>query len=174
MNRPSRCSTSPLATAALAAASALAVVAVMGACASGAAPPPADSPESAPATADSAPPTSVLDGVYTQAQAARGREVFLASCLECHTTRDFRGETFFLSWAGTTVGRFVDSMVETMPEDNPGGLPVQDYLDVTAYVLELNGYPVGSGELEDRPERLAAIRIERPATGAEAAPGGRQ
>lgn len=172
MNRPSRCSTSPLGRAALTAASALATAAVMGACAGGAAPPPGDAPEAAPA-ADAAAPTSVRDGVYTEAQAARGREVFLASCLECHTTRDFRGETFFLSWAGTTVGRFVDSLIETMPEDNPGGLPVQDYLDVTAYVLELNGYPVGSGELEDRPERLAAIRIERPATGAEAAPGAR-
>jgi mono/diheme cytochrome c family protein len=169
MNRPSRCSTSPLGTAVLVAVSALASAAVFSACAGGAAPPAGDPPESA---APAATPTSVVDGVYTQAQAARGREVFLASCLECHTTRDFRGETFFLSWAGTTVGRFVNSLVETMPEDNPGGLPVQDYLDVTAYVLELNGYPVGSGELEDRPERLAAIRIERPTTGAEAAPGG--
>jgi mono/diheme cytochrome c family protein len=120
------------------------------------APPDQASPEqAAPA------PVTVLAGVYTDEQAERGRLVFREACAECHTTRDFRGETFYLSWEGSTVGRFVTSLVDTMPDDDPGSLPMQHYLDVTAYVLQLNGMPTGAAELADRAETLAGIRIER-------------
>jgi mono/diheme cytochrome c family protein len=114
-------------------------------------------PEAAPS------PTSVHEGVYTEAQAQRGRDVFRTTCAECHGSRDFRGETFYLSWAGTTVGRLVDTMIESMPEDAPGSLPLQQYLDVTAYILSLNGYPAGGAELPAAADVLAGIRIERAA-----------
>ncbi len=119
-------------------------------------------PES-PGSDVAAAPTSSLDGVFTEVQAERGREAFRAGCADCHSTRDFRGETFWLSWEGSTVGRFVTSVVETMPDDAPGSLPMQVYLDVTAYVLSLNGMPAGSLEITDDVERLNGVRIERPA-----------
>lgn len=113
------------------------------------------------------PPSSVRQGVFTTQQAQRGRQVFRDTCSECHSTRDFRGETFFLSFEGVTLGRFVDGLVETMPDGDPGSLPMQQYLDVTAYILELNGFPQGPAELPDEASRLAAIRIERMAPGAQ-------
>jgi hypothetical protein len=119
--------------------------------------PAAESGEGDGGTAD-----SVLDGVFTDAQAQRGRQVFRSVCSECHSRLDFRGETFFLSWEGTSVGRFVDRIVSSMPESDPGSLPIQQYLDVVAYVLQLNDFPTGSSELEDAPAALERIRIERP------------
>lgn len=114
-------------------------------------------------TAAASAPTSSLDGVFTEAQAERGRTAFRAGCGDCHSTRDFRGETFWLSWEGSTVGRFVTTVIETMPDDDPGSLPTELYLDVTAYVLSLNGMPAGATEITYDIERLNAVRIERPA-----------
>jgi mono/diheme cytochrome c family protein len=129
----------------------------------GAAPAPGNATSAAAAAGAAVAPTSVHDGVYTEAQAQRGRDVFRTTCAECHGSRDFRGETFYLSWAGTTVGRLVDTMIESMPEDAPGSLPLQQYLDVTAYILSLNGYPAGGAELPAAADVLAGIRIERAA-----------
>lgn len=120
-------------------------------------------PES-PGTPATAPtPTSSLDGVFTEPQAERGRAAFRQACADCHASSDFRGEKFYLSWEGSSVGRFVTSVIETMPDDDPGSLPTQIYLDVTAYVLSLNGMPAGEAEITDDVERLNGVRIERPA-----------
>lgn len=135
----------------------------------------ASAPESpgTPGSDGAAAPTSSLDGVFTEAQAERGREAFRTGCADCHSTRDFRGETFWLSWEGSTVGRFYTSVTQTMPDDAPGSLPTQLYLDVTAYVLSLNGMPAGAAEITDDVERLNAVRIERPAdAGADRTPEG--
>jgi len=48
-----------------------------------------------------------------------------------------------------------------MPEDDPGSLPIQQYLDAVAYILSLNEYPQGARELEDDAQLLRAIRIVR-------------
>jgi len=119
-------------------------------------------PAPTPAAADSGgEPTSVADGVYTAEQAERGRLIFRQVCGECHSRRDFRGEDFFLSWEGTSVGRLLDTMIDSMPEDDPGSLPIQQYLDAVAYILSLNEYPQGARELEDDAQLLRAIRIVR-------------
>ena len=34
-----------------------------------------------------------------------------------------------------------------MPYDNPGGLPEQTYVDIIAYVLNMNDFPAGESEL---------------------------
>jgi hypothetical protein len=124
--------------------------------ASAAGAPPAD-----PAGASVAEATSVQDGVYTEVQAGRGRDVFRAVCAECHESLEFRGDRFLLSWEGTTVGRFVDRLMSTMPDGAPNSLPTGQYVDVTAYILQLNGFPAGAAELTDRLRALEAIRIER-------------
>lgn len=105
-------------------------------------------------------PTSVRAGVYTAAQAERGREVFGAVCGECHSTREFRGGDFLFAWGGGSVGRFVERVMTTMPEDDPGSLETAQYIDVAAYVLSLNGYPTGAAELSADPEELDRILIE--------------
>lgn len=142
------------------------LVATLAACGGGASTPaPASLPPS-PAPASVAPeapastPTSVEAGVYTASQAERGREVFGAVCGECHASREFRGGDFIFAWGGGSVGRFVERVMKTMPEDAPGSLETAQYIDVAAYVLSLNGYPAGDRELSSDPAVLERIMIE--------------
>jgi hypothetical protein len=50
----------------------------------------------------------------------------------------------------------------TMPEDNPAGLPDDDYLRVIAYILKLNGYAPGADSLTADTLHLKRIRIGEP------------
>ena len=84
---------------------------------------------------------------YTRRQASRGDRFFEETCLSCHSSSEFRGRSFQRTWRGRSVGDLYDEIVYTMPDDNPGGLPTQTYLDVIAYVLQLNRFPSGDTEL---------------------------
>jgi mono/diheme cytochrome c family protein len=105
---------------------------------------------------------SVNDGVYTADQAARGETVFKAKCASCHYTARFVGEDLFKPWAGKPLAELFGVMRESMPEDNPGTLPAQEYGDVLAYFLSLNKFPAGSDELVGSDEATGAILFERP------------
>ena len=84
---------------------------------------------------------------YTRTQASRGDRFFRETCLSCHSSSEFRGRSFQRTWRGRSVGDLYDEIVYTMPDDNPGGLPTQTYLDVIAYVLQLNRFSSGDTEL---------------------------
>jgi mono/diheme cytochrome c family protein len=100
------------------------------------------------------------DGVYTAAQADRGAAVFKTNCASCHETSRFTGSEFLPVWAGKTLFELFDVVSTTMPEDKPGSLKPQQYADVIAYFLRLNGYPAGDAELApDAP--LKAIKLDK-------------
>jgi cytochrome c len=103
----------------------------------------------------------VLDRVYSSAQAERGQAVFREVCVNCHTTTEFKGDDFHLAWSGRTLRDLFRLISTSMPNDNPGALSKQQYIDVVAYLLELNEYPAGEGELEGNESALRRIRIER-------------
>lgn len=116
--------------------------------------PPAESAQP-PAEAESAAP---VGGIFTDAQAQRGRTTFDEVCSECHTTSEFRGRTFQRSWGRRTVYSFFRTVRSTMPDDNPGGLEEQVYLDVVSYILSINGHDGGAAELSaDSPMREVRI-----------------
>jgi mono/diheme cytochrome c family protein len=110
-------------------------------------------PAPARAQEQSARPT-VLDGVYTSAQARRGQEQFEQHCATCHR-RDLggasgpalRGDRFLDQWREFPLEVLLNDMRSQMPLRNPGGLPASTYLDISAYLLEANGLPAGQGEL---------------------------
>jgi alcohol dehydrogenase (cytochrome c) len=54
-------------------------------------------------------------------------------------------------------------MRTTMPEDAPGSLPPQQYADVIAYFLKLNGFPEGEVELEANERAMRSVKLEAPA-----------
>lgn len=83
-------------------------------------------------------------GVYTEEQSGRGNGVFSKVCLECHTQNDMSGADFRLNWNGRTVFDLFDRIRTTMPEAAPGSLTLEEYTDVTSYILKLNGLPAGS------------------------------
>lgn len=105
---------------------------------------------------------SVLDSVYTAAQAQRGEASFKQICTECHTAGQFSGSGFITAWRGAPLYQLFDLIRTTMPNDFPGSLPAQTYADIVAYILKLNQYPAGQKELAPDPDSLKAIRIEPP------------
>ena len=96
-------------------------------------------------------------GVFSADQAARGEEVMWNICSECHVDEDF-GAAFLRSWDGATVAALLEEIKSTMPEDNPGGMPDREYVDVIAYMFKLNGLPAGDAELEHG--QLETIKID--------------
>jgi mono/diheme cytochrome c family protein len=106
-------------------------------------------------------PKSVNEGIYTSAQADRGAAAFKTSCTTCHEASRFTGDDFLSGWTGKSLHELYHHMSTTMPEDNPGGLKPQQYADITAYFLRLNGYPAGKTELESGTEGLKAIKFDK-------------
>ena len=51
---------------------------------------------------------------------------------------------------------------DSMPEDDPGGMKLEEYADVIAYLLRLNGFPTGQTELPTSKEALSTILFEKP------------
>jgi hypothetical protein len=120
---------------------ALLATAFVAACASGAAevePPAAPEPAEAPAASGA---------LYTTAQAEEGQGIYRNTCGDCHFTSEFRGDDFWFNWEGSSVDGFIDLIAETMPEDNPGSLAMEQYVAITAYILQLNDYPAGGSLL---------------------------
>lgn len=133
---------------------------------------PAGNPPATPAPAEAAvqanapaePPDAAIGGIFNDVQADRGETTFDEVCSECHTTSEFRGRTFQSNWGRRTVYSLFRTVRSTMPDDNPGGLEEQVYLDVVAYILSINGHDAGSSELApDSPMR--EVRIAPPGPG---------
>jgi mono/diheme cytochrome c family protein len=112
--------------------------------------------------------TSVWDGVYTDAQAARGSAEFGAHCAGCHgATLDGTGEApalvgaqFLSDFNGLTVGALYDRIRTSMPQDNPASLSREQYADILAFLFKSNAIPGGAKELDRRSEYLKAISFE--------------
>lgn len=89
-------------------------------------------------TADSLPKATVSDE-----QMLRGQTVFTKVCLECHTKTDVTGPDFKLKWHTRPVFDLFESIRTTMPDNAPGTLTRDEYIDVVTYLLRLNGAPPG-------------------------------
>jgi mono/diheme cytochrome c family protein len=114
-----------------------------------------------------APTRTTNSGVYTAAQAERGKKIFEAKCTTCHDTARFTGDVFLDAWDGKPLKDVWDIASGTMPEDNPGSLPQQEYGDIIAFFLSLNQFPTGETELKGEAAAMATIKIEKK-TGASA------
>jgi S-disulfanyl-L-cysteine oxidoreductase SoxD len=114
--------------------------------------------------------SSVLDGVYTDAQAARGAQGFAQYCAACHggslggvgEAPGLVGAQFIADFNGLTVGDLFDRIRATMPLNNPAGLTRDQYADILAFILKFNGFPAGQKDLYRRSEFLNTIRFEAP------------
>jgi alcohol dehydrogenase (cytochrome c) len=50
--------------------------------------------------------------------------------------------------------------VISMPMDAPGSMQPQEYADILAYFLSINGYPAGQAELAGTDEAIKAVKID--------------
>lgn len=104
-------------------------------------------------------PRTIVDRVYSVAQAERGEARFKASCSSCHTPGTFAGGAFAERWAGQTMAEVFEFVSNAMPENDPGGLKKEDYADVLAFILSVNAYPVGYDDLPTDVESLKKLAI---------------
>ena len=80
--------------------------------------------------ASAAEPRSIWDGVYSNEQASRGKNAYLAKCADCHgkslvgidDAAPLIDEDFLKKWNGKSVGRLIDVTRRTMPTESPGTL----------------------------------------------------
>lgn len=109
-----------------------------------------------------APARSVKAGVYTAAQADRGQALFRSKCASCHAPNRFTDDLFYASFAGKPLWEMFDVISDTMPEDDPGGMKPEEYVDVMAYLLKLNNFATGDVELPTGKDALGSILMEKP------------
>jgi mono/diheme cytochrome c family protein len=113
------------------------------------------------AGAKAAAPTAeaFADPQFTVEQAVAGAEVYKSTCAKCHASSQWQGSLFAANWRDRRLSDFHDLVSTTMPQDNPGSLTAQQYVDVTAYVLQLAGFPSGSVPLRGDSAMLRHARI---------------
>ena len=101
------------------------------------------SPTRLEAQVDSIKTDSTAKTIVNQEQAVRGMSVFTKTCVECHTKTDVTGADFKIKWHGRPVYDLFDVIRTTMPDDKPGSMPPEQYIDVIAYLLRINGASAG-------------------------------
>ena len=102
--------------------------------------------------------TTIWDGVYTVAQAQRGRELYVKWCGYCH--RDdlagggsdagapaLQGSAFMVRWRDKPLAELFTTIGLTMPQNAPDSLPPQVVADIVSLLLQANGAPPGMHEL---------------------------
>lgn len=109
-------------------------------------------------------PSSTRDGVYTPAQAERGKSRYQQTCEACHGANlsggdgaALTGDAFIRNWSGLPLDRLLER-VRTMPPDAPAPLSESASADLVAYLLSSNGFQPGARELEAA--QAAAIRFD--------------
>ena len=108
---------------------------------------------------------SIWDGAYSEAQATRGEQGFIAHCASCHGANlggtgeapALAGPQFLSDFDGLSLGDLFDRIRTTMPQDNPGSLNRDQVADILAFLLKANAVPPGPKELDRRSEYLKAI-----------------
>lgn len=100
------------------------------------------------------PPRTVVDGIYTDAQADRGAASYDAACARCHRPDlggadgpALRDDRFNRMFAGKSLHSLYDRVSATMPRNAPASLAEGVYVDILAYLLRENGFPAGAQEL---------------------------
>ena len=95
-------------------------------------------------------------GWYTQKQADDGHMLFNNHCAECHRPDltgamgpALKGASFLKSWGGQSVESLFTFEHEKMPATNPGSLPKDEVMAITAYILSKNGEPAGQVALDE-------------------------
>lgn len=124
--------------------------------------------DSAPKRFFSSEATSTRDGVYSAAQAERGKVLYGTRCAVCHgptlegtgTIAPLAGDDFMAKWSGKTLADLYNTTQTTMPTSQPGSLSAEETTQLLAYILKANRFP-GGKELPKDATSLSAIHIER-------------
>jgi mono/diheme cytochrome c family protein len=108
------------------------------------------------------------DGVYSDAQAKRGSEIYDKNCSGCHgpalegknDAPSLTGAEFGAAWNELSLKDLFERMQKTMPKQTPGSLAAAQYAEVLAFVLQKNGAPAGSADLPSEASGLTAVMFK--------------
>src|SRR6185437_12530421 len=114
------------------------------------------------------------DGVYTDAQAARGGAIYKDKCASCHgptlggiSAPPLAGDAFAAQWGGP-LSAIVEKIQATMPANDPGTLTRAQAADVLAFMLQTSRFPSGRAELSSDDAALKTIALPGAQTAAAA------
>jgi hypothetical protein len=72
-----------------------------------------------------------------------------------------KGEGFLSHWENGSVNALFKKISETMPPNGPNETTDEAKIDIIAFLLQSNGFPVGKAELKLDADALEAIEIAR-------------
>jgi cytochrome c553 len=114
------------------------------------------------------PTTNIWAGVYSDRQAAQGREFYSAACSNCHGEQlegdpgdgfpALASSGFMVEWDGQTMADLVRH-IHTGPSDNPGDMDPLTAVALAAFILNQNGAPSGKTPLSTNAREEAKIRF---------------
>jgi mono/diheme cytochrome c family protein len=118
----------------------------------------------APALTQAQATRTVQDGVFTDAQAARGQAIYGAQCASCHgdaldgaQAPPLLADGFISHWREQPLSGLANKIRNTMPADAPGGLTPQQSADLVAHILKTSGFPSTGTELASDDTALSRI-----------------
>ncbi|MBV8459241.1 MAG: cytochrome c [Acetobacteraceae bacterium] len=111
--------------------------------------------------------------MYNEEQALKGHDLYEEHCASCHGAAlegqgslPLSGATFRARWADDhhSVDDLFYIIRTLMPYGQPATLSKQEYIDIIAYILMVNGYPAGAQPLPLDPPVLKrmTIRAQQP------------
>ncbi len=112
---------------------------------------------------------SVSEGVYTDAQAERGKAAYEANCSFCHLS-DLTGQgfapglvddTFKARWQDGNLGELFSIVKVTMPQDKPDSLKPDEYAAIVAFMLKMNKFPAGKQDLVPDEAALKSVSFKK-------------
>jgi len=107
--------------------------------------------------------------IYSEEQACTGHDLYNVHCASCHGVSlegqgslPLSGATFRARWADDhhSVDDLFYIIRTLMPYGQPATLSKQEYIDIIAYILMVNGYPAGTQPLPSDPRILKRITIK--------------
>jgi mono/diheme cytochrome c family protein len=94
-------------------------------------------------------------GWFTVAQATQGHQLFNNQCAECHRPDlsgaagpALVGPTFLAKWGNKPLSDLYTFEHQNMPANNPGSVPRDQLVAITAYILQKNGFPAGNSPMD--------------------------
>ena len=102
---------------------------------------------------------------YTVDQADTGLQLYQQHCSTCHGENlddgpfapPLRGVEFQAKWQVRSLEVLFAETSETMPQDRPGSLSDEEYVQLLAFMLQENGIDPGATELPSDPDVLATL-----------------
>lgn len=108
--------------------------------------------------------------MFPQEHSLQGKEQYNKSCSICHGDNllghspapALVGDAFLSHWENASAAELLDRIQSTMPQGKPGSLDRETYLQIVAYILQVNRITVGTNPIDDTwTKALKLVKLRR-------------